>query len=298
MSFIPLINNSKNIISTEASIKYFITQALASTILLLSLLLLSSNLPYNIVEYSATIIFNSALLTKMGAAPFHFWFPEVIVGLDWNNALILLTLQKIAPITLIMYNIDINFFSIIIIFCIIIRGIIGINQISLRKILAYSSINHIGWILRSIIFTETIWIWYFIVYALTTIIIIYILKINNISYLKQLFITLKNQPITKFLLILNFISLGGLPPFIGFFPKWITIQAIIINNYIIVSVIIIVITLITLFFYIRITFSTIVLSANEINFFNSIKKNSFVFLLLNFITLSGLIYCTLIFNYI
>nr|ANJ70433.1 NADH dehydrogenase subunit 2 [Helochares sp. BMNH1425100] len=296
LSFIPLMNNSKNMMSTESSIKYFVTQALASTILLFSLIMMSMNSTMWMINESSTMMFNSALLTKMGAAPFHFWFPEVIEGLSWSNSLILLTWQKIAPMVMLMYNLNTSFMAIIIVFCMIIGGVMGINQISLRKILAYSSINHIGWMIASMMFMETIWIYYFLVYALMTFNIIYILNKQNIFFLKQLFNSMKNQHIMKTFFMMNFLSLGGLPPFIGFLPKWITIQLMIQNSFIMIAVVMIVTTLITLFFYIRISLSTLVLSANEINFFVHNKQANFNIIVVNFLTVFGLVYCTMIFN--
>lgn len=234
----------------------------------------------------------------MGAAPFHFWFPEVIEGLNWINSLLLLTWQKIAPIIIIIYNNQPLIFNFIIISCILVRGILGLNQVRLRKILAYSSINHIGWIIAALTFSENIWLFYFLTYTIITLNIVIIINLTNTFTLKQLFTIINNKPILKIFFILNFISLGGLPPFLGFFPKWITIQTIVINRSLILPLIIIVITLMTLFFYIRITFSTILLSSQntKIQIHNSEQYWSII--TFNFITIIGLIICTLTFNLI
>nr|YP_010373903.1 NADH dehydrogenase subunit 2 [Coomaniella copipes]UPI13471.1 NADH dehydrogenase subunit 2 [Coomaniella copipes] len=303
LSIIPLMNNNKNLFSTEASLKYFITQAVASAILLFSIILIMSkvNIQYEKnLEYPLLLMLNSSLLTKMGAAPFHFWFPEVIEGLSWFNSFILLTWQKIAPMALLMYNMSLkNFLSFIIIFCMLIGGIVGLNQTSLRKILAYSSINHIGWMISSMIFFQNIWIYYFLIYSLITVNIILIFGLLNVFYIKQLFSSLNSNKTVKLFFILNFLSLGGLPPFLGFLPKWMTIQALVESNLITLALIMIIFTLITLFFYIRVTFTSLLLSTTETsllsensNFFNKI------IIILNFISLSSLIYCTMILNWI
>nr|ALO76990.1 NADH deshydrogenase subunit 2 [Sternolophus sp. STE01] len=294
MSIIPLMNNSKNMMATEASIKYFITQALASTILLFSIIGMSMFLPYQ--QESLTMTFNSALFTKMGAAPFHFWFPEVMEGLNWMNSMILLTWQKIAPMVLLTYNINMTFFSLIIICSMMISGIMGLNQISLRKILAYSSINHIGWMIGALMYLETTWTIYFTIYSIITINIVLILNKFNIFFLKQLFGIFNNNQNMKILFILNFMSLGGLPPFLGFFPKWITIQTMVNNNSFMLTTIMIILTLITLYFYMRITFSTILLSSNELKFFKTPEQSNFLITTFNIISILSLIYCTMIFN--
>lgn len=251
---------------------------------------------YSNLEISYMLILNSALLTKLGAAPFHAWFPEVIEGLNWINSLILLTWQKIAPIILIMYNFKISlFFRSIIIISSIIGGIYGINQIRIRKIIAFSSINHIAWILASIINIKTIWFSYFIIYSLISLRIILICQILNIFYLNQIFLTLNSNKLIKIFFIINFISLGGLPPFLGFLPKWLTIINLINNNFYFLRFILIVFSLITLFFYIRITLSTLTVSSRETILKIRIINNYFL-IFINLITLLSLILCTRILN--
>nr|ARH54676.1 NADH dehydrogenase subunit 2 [Tachinus subterraneus] len=300
LSVIPLMNSTKNILSSEASLKYFITQAIASTILLFAIIMMSNNLMIiKNINNSLIIIFNSALLTKMGAAPFHFWFPEVMEGLSWMNCLILLTWQKIAPMIIIMYNMNFTmFFSMIIMFCMLISGILGLNQVSLRKILAYSSINHIAWMLSSMLFMETLWMYYFMIYSLISLNIILMFKIMNIYYMKQLFNSLNKNIIIKFFFIMNFLSLGGLPPFIGFLPKWLTIQSLIDNNFYFLTMLMILMTLLTLFYYMRITFSTFTLSMNENNYNIFVKMNYSLIIFINFLSLMSLILLTLMFNFI
>nr|YP_010491813.1 NADH dehydrogenase subunit 2 [Tolmerinus auronotatus]UWM92586.1 NADH dehydrogenase subunit 2 [Tolmerinus auronotatus] len=298
LSIIPLMNSNKNILSTEASIKYFITQALASTILLFAIIMFSQNM---FLEFNNKIllIFNSALLTKMGAAPFHFWFPEIMDGLMWINCFIILTWQKIAPMVILIYNLNFpQFFFMIIIFSMMISGILGFNQTSIRKIIAYSSINHIAWMISSMFVLEMIWIYYFIIYTFISMNIIFIFLILNVFFTKQLFISMNKNSIIKFFYIMNFLSLGGLPPFIGFFPKWMTIESLIMNKYYLLSFFMVILTLFTLFYYIRLMFSTLILNMNEINYFIPHKINQFWIMFSNFIMIISLLTCTILFDFI
>nr|QPN54172.1 NADH dehydrogenase subunit 2 [Serica sp. NS-2020] len=299
LSIIPLMSNTDNLMTSEATMKYFITQALASTILLFSIITLSLNFMYNLeLTLYLSLLLNSSLLTKMGAAPFHFWFPEVMMGLSWINSTIMLTGQKIAPMVLLIYsNKTLTYLSLSIISCMMISGIMGNNQTNLRKIMAYSSINHVGWMLASLMFMESIWLFYFLVYSLITINITSIFKILNIFHLKQLFMFMNNNFMIKLFFILNFLSLSGLPPFLGFLPKWLTIQTMINNNLMSLTFIMIISTLMTIFFYIQITYSTMLLQMNEINYAISFK-NSFILMALNLISLAGLITMTILFNLI
>nr|ARH53961.1 NADH dehydrogenase subunit 2 [Orsodacne cerasi] len=298
LSIIPLLSNDKNIYPSESALKYFITQALASTILLFSIIMsmnLSEFIPQN-SNYFMLMMMNSSLLTKMGAAPFHAWFPEVMEGLNWMNCLLMLTWQKIAPMILLMYNCTMTFFlSCIIIISSLISGILGLNQVSLRKILAYSSINHISWMLASMLQNNSILFVYFCIYSIISINIVMIFYNLNIFHMKQLFNCLNFNKNLKFFFILNFLSLGGLPPFLGFFPKWLTVNSLIQNNFIFISLMLIVFTLITLFFYMRITFSTMVINTNETLLSKEVKSN-FIVIFTNFLSLTGLISCTLLFN--
>nr|QNP09623.1 NADH dehydrogenase subunit 2 [Ochthebius sp. IBE<ESP> AN104] len=297
LSIIPLMTNSKNLLNNESTIKYFITQALASTILLFSMILMSSKIIYN-WENNLNMIFNTSLLTKMGTAPFHFWFPEVMEGLNWFNCLLLLTWQKLTPMVLLLYNNNMMiFFSIIIMISMLVSGIMGLNQISLRKILAYSSINHMAWMISSFLFMENIWLMYYIVYFITNINIILIFKYFNIYYLKQLFMNLNQNKILKIFFIMNFLSLGGLPPFLGFMPKWLTINILIQNNLILLTLLMVIMTLLTLYFYMRITFSSLMINMNEINFSMKYQFKSFNLMMMNFLILMSLIISTFIFNF-
>nr|YP_010443336.1 NADH dehydrogenase subunit 2 [Sophrops subrugatus]UTE83864.1 NADH dehydrogenase subunit 2 [Sophrops subrugatus] len=299
LSIIPLMSDTKNMMASEAALKYFITQALASTLLLFSIIMLSLNIPYtlNMSEYFSLIL-NTALLTKMGAAPFHFWFPEVMEGLSWNISLIMLTWQKIAPMALLTYfNQNTTYLILAIIFSMMISGMMGLNQTSLRKILAYSSINHIGWMMSTLLVSETIWYYYFIIYTIITINIVLIFKTLNIFHLKQLFISMNYNYLVKFFFVLNFLSLGGLPPFLGFLPKWLTIQTLVQNQMMTISVLMIIMTLMTLYFYLRITFTTLTLKTNEISYYNHPPVSNFLMLTFNFIALISLIFSTILFNF-
>nr|ARH53701.1 NADH dehydrogenase subunit 2 [Anostirus castaneus] len=303
LSIIPLMHNSSNILSAESSIKYFIVQSIASTIILLSIIsmMMKSNLLSNMNFQSMFLLsMNSSLLTKMGMAPFHFWFPEVMEGLDWMNCLLILTWQKIAPMVLLMYNMKfIMFMSIIILSSMIISGIMGVNQVSLRKILAYSSINHMGWMISTMMIMETIWMYYFLIYTIISINLILILKTLKIFFLNQLFQSLNSSIMTKMFFILNFLSLSGIPPFLGFMPKWLTIQALLQNKMIFMPTIMIVLTLITVFMYIRITLSTLLMNMNELNWNKKLSTNkfkNFILAMINFLSISSLVIITMMFN--
>nr|YP_010710223.1 NADH dehydrogenase subunit 2 [Dyscolus oopteroides]WCS91672.1 NADH dehydrogenase subunit 2 [Dyscolus oopteroides] len=303
LSFIPLLKSKNNSYSTESSIKYFLIQALASTIFLFSILtiMMTNNLISDILNINVFMMMtiNSSLLLKMGAAPFHFWFPEIIEGMNWMNSLVLMTWQKIAPMMLLSYTIKYsNYIIFIIIMSTLIGSIGGLNQTSLRKIMAYSSINHLGWMVSSFLNSEMIWIMYFFMYSFISVTLIYMMNYFKIFHLKQMYSFMNKNPIIKFSLLLNLLSLGGLPPFLGFLPKWMLIQYLS-SNYMYLLFFMIMMTLITLFFYLRIAYTSLILSHNELNYnilMNSNMKTNMIMAMLSFISINGLILCTIFFN--
>nr|YP_009441773.1 NADH dehydrogenase subunit 2 [Tetratoma fungorum]AOY39318.1 NADH dehydrogenase subunit 2 [Tetratoma fungorum] len=298
LSIIPLFNSTKNMFSSESSLKYFLTQAMASLVLLFSIILMMSQTEFisPSMNSSFMMLLNSALLMKLGAAPFHFWFPEVMEGLNWNNCLILLTWQKIAPMILIMNNpLNVKFMVIIILVSLIISSLMSLNQISLRKILTFSSINHIAWMISTMMTSFSIWLLYFVIYSMITLNIILIFNYTNSFYLKQIINSVNYNKTLKFTLMLNFMSLAGLPPFIGFIPKWLTINWMIYNNFYLVAFMLTISTSIILFVYMRIIFSSLLISHFEPKM-SQIKINNFWMILINTFTLTSFIIMVLFIN--
>nr|YP_010285488.1 NADH dehydrogenase subunit 2 [Cerogria popularis]UKS07062.1 NADH dehydrogenase subunit 2 [Cerogria popularis] len=296
LSFIPLMSDKGNIFLSESSMKYFIIQSVGSMMVLMSALIMIYCNEFIIpLMNSIILIMNSALLMKLGSAPFHFWFPEVMEGLNWVNCLILLSWQKIAPFILIMNNkMNINFLVFIILFCLLISMIMSFNQTSLRKILTFSSINNIAWMLCSIQCSYSIWLIYFLMYSLMTLSLVLLFNYLNINYFNQIFILPSKNFMIKLMLILNFLSLGGLPPFIGFFPKWIVVYNMNLINLEFLSFVMIMFSLVILYVYIRMMFSSLTLMSTEMKLELTFSFQSFIFL--NFMFLISLFFMTLLFN--
>nr|YP_010227839.1 NADH dehydrogenase subunit 2 [Cryptocercus pudacuoensis]UDD86625.1 NADH dehydrogenase subunit 2 [Cryptocercus pudacuoensis] len=277
MSFIPLMSNNKNTYTTESSLKYFIIQAMASSFLLFIIMMKVLMEDMFTMEYNDinTMIIMTPLLLKSGAAPFHWWFPSVMEGMSWMNCLLLMTMQKMAPMVLISYVMKMNLFSSIIILTSTIVGAIGgLNQLSIRKILTYSSINHTGWMLAALMINENMWIMYFAIYSMLTMTIVMIIKPFNTSFINQTLLINKEMNTMKFLMFTTLLSMGGLPPFLGFLPKWIIIQMMIINNMNSIMTTMVVMSLLTLYFYLRISYSSFMVLHIEPKWNISYYKNS------------------------
>nr|UPY81524.1 NADH dehydrogenase subunit 2 [Exhyalanthrax sp.] len=301
LSFIPLMSNTKNLMSSESSLKYFLVQALASSVLLFSVMM--SMLKFNMVEMSnpsqlMEMAIISSLLMKAGATPFHFWFPGVMEGLTWVNSLILMTWQKMAPLMLISYLFIKSFMIYPIILSALVGSMGGLNQTSLRKLMAFSSINHIGWMLAAMMSDENLWLIYFIMYTLLSSTLIFMFNTYKVFHFNQLFsFFIPSKPL-KFTMFMNMLSLGGLPPFLGFLPKWLVIQLLTNNNQILLMFIMTMFTLITLFFYMRMTFAAFMLNYYENSWITLSEINPTqltIYSILSFLSIGGLALLSLLY---
>uniref|UniRef100_UPI00315D49BD NADH dehydrogenase subunit 2 n=1 Tax=Synanthedon bicingulata TaxID=3138307 RepID=UPI00315D49BD len=298
LSFIPLISSSKNLLSSEASLKYFLIQSIASINFLFMILLNLTFLKNTFyIENLNSIMINSSLLMKMGSVPFHFWFINIIEGLSWMNCFILMTWQKITPIILLSYYFNYYFLIFFLILNSIIGAIGGINQTSLRKLMTFSSINNLSWMIFSIIISENLWIMYMITYSLMISILCYMFYIFNLFFFNQIYF-LNSNFLFKIFFFFNFLSLGGSPPFLGFFPKWMVINFLIYNENFLLTFIFITMSLITLYFYIRILYSSMLFNYFKLKWFNFMFKfnfNYYFMSIFSFISLGGMIFSTMMF---
>nr|URX53059.1 NADH dehydrogenase subunit 2 [Comatermes perfectus] len=302
MSFIPLMSSQENIYTTEASLKYFLVQAMASSTLLFLVVMkaLVNQNPLEIDESSyTTYMIMTPLLLKTGAAPLHWWFPSVMEGLSWMNCLLMMTVQKIAPMMLISYLMSTKPMSLMVILTSVTVGAVGgMNQTSLRKILTYSSINHTGWMLAAMLGGDNLWIVYFSLYVLLTSTVTIISKAYNISFINQV-MSVNKKVVVKFTLFITLLSLGGLPPFIGFLPKWIVIQMLITNNMSFIMTMMVMMSLVTLYYYLRVCYSSLMVMQEETKYsMQTHTKNKAIMygVILASVSMTGLIACTMIVN--
>nr|YP_009255523.1 NADH dehydrogenase subunit 2 [Grimothea gregaria]AND82237.1 NADH dehydrogenase subunit 2 [Grimothea gregaria] len=283
LSFIPLIISNGTRYSSEAALKYFLIQALGSSLIIFSssALLFSSNL--------FSIILAASLLLKLGAAPFHFWFPQIIEGMLWPQAAILMTIQKVAPIFLLSYLMDYHNIFIIMLISSIMSAVVGavggVNQMSLRKIMAFSSINHMAWMLMASLISEYLVFFYFVFYCLMSLSVIMIFFLQQSFHFNHLINQSNLNPSMKVITFMSLLSLGGLPPFTGFFPKWILIQEMVNFKLLYPLVILLISTLVTLYYYLRISISFMNMSAIKLKPSVLQKKSFFLnmpmFLMMN-----------------
>nr|AAS57496.1 NADH dehydrogenase subunit 2 [Natrix maura] len=262
LSMTPVISKPNHPRATEAATKYYLTQTIASTAMLFSATmnaLNTSNWEMHLTSKPATTIITLALLMKMAAAPFHFWLPEVSQGTSTMTTLTILTWQKIAPL-IVLLNTNNQTSTPLILSCatlsITIGGLGGLNQTQLRKLMAFSSIAHTGWILATLPTAPNISLLTFTLYIMTTIPIFLTINITSSSTMKDIGTTWPTAPTTMLLLSMTILSLGGLPPTTGFMPKWLILNKMISLNMTIEATLMALTSLLSLYVYMRLMYMT------------------------------------------
>ncbi|YP_089591.1 NADH dehydrogenase subunit 2 (mitochondrion) [Rhinatrema bivittatum] len=261
LAIIPMMTQHPHPRTTEAATKYFLTQATASALILFSSLTNAwSTGQWEIKEMTppASNMLTIALAMKLGLAPMHFWLPEVIQGLDLTTGLILSTWQKIAPMALLYLtsaSLNTTLLTILALASTLLGGWGGLNQTQLRKILAYSSIAHLGWMVIIMPFSPILAMLNFTIYVTLTSTLFLTMKATNTTKINTLTMTWTKTPVLATLSALTLLSLGGLPPMTGFVPKWLILQELTKQNLAPTAMMIAFSALLGLFFYLRLTYT-------------------------------------------
>ncbi|WP_425183386.1 proton-conducting transporter membrane subunit, partial [Mesomycoplasma ovipneumoniae] len=172
----------------------------------------------------ASLLITIALAIKLGIATFQFLVPEVTQGIPLSSGLILLTWQKLAPMSVlyqILPSINLDLILTLSILSITIGGWGGLNQTQLRKIIAYSSIDHIGWITAVLLYNPTITILNLNIYIIITSTIFTLFIANSTTTTLSLSHTWNKATNKTILVLITLLSIGGHTPLSGFIPKWI-----------------------------------------------------------------------------
>nr|ABY48669.1 NADH dehydrogenase subunit 2 [Xantusia bolsonae] len=263
LAILPIISKNHHPRSTEAMTKYFLTQAAASAMILFASTLNAWHSgQWNIMQLTtepAPTMLTLALAMKLGLAPAHFWLPEVLQGSTIMTALIITTWQKLAPMTILIMiyqNLPTMILLMIGVTSSLWGGWAGLNQTQLRKIMAYSSIAHLGWIYIAISMHKTITILTLIIYILLTSTIFLSMSTSHSKTMKDLSTTWTLSPTITTFMLLTLLSLGGLPPLTGFLPKWLILQELTTHHLTPIATILAFSALLSLFFYLRISYTT------------------------------------------
>nr|AER92671.1 NADH dehydrogenase subunit 2 [Brookesia brygooi] len=261
LSILVIIMQPKHPRAAEASIKYFLVQTIASALMMFSGTLNAMqtgqwDISQLTNKYASTTLM-LAMLMKMGAMPIYFWLPEVMQGTTMKTAMIIATWQKIAPISLLFSTFNNMPQKIMItlgIMSTMVGGVGGINQTQLRKLMAYSSLTNLGWMMVIFPISPNIAMLSIFIYILMSIPTFFLMEKMTLKTLQDMTTAWTTSTTANIMLTLMFLSLSGLPPLTGFAPKLLILNKLVMENFIPIATMMAIMSLLNLFFYMRTTY--------------------------------------------
>nr|YP_009711051.1 NADH dehydrogenase subunit 2 [Vespula flaviceps]QGI24277.1 NADH dehydrogenase subunit 2 [Vespula flaviceps] len=281
---------SKNFKST---FNFFIIQSISS-LMLIMLMMIKNDFYFN-TTFNLLLILVFSL--KLGLFPFFFWPPLINMNLNWMLIFIMSTSQKLIPLLILnsFFN-QINnptlMYTIIslTISSSLITTIMNYNETNFKKILTYSSTNHLSWMIFILMFDSSMFYLYFFIYFLSMIFLCLIFnKFNINSFFDLMKFQFFNYNKINFIISLNFLIISALPPFLTFMIKINSIKVMIENYSLFSSLSLTLISIFTLIFYMNIIVKLNMMSMMKTKFFHSynfnIKFNFFSSIFLSFLSL-------------
>ena len=276
--------NRDQLKSSEAGLKYFVLSALSSGLLLYGCSLIygftgSTNFnvistQFNTNEYAITfgiVFILVGLAFKISAVPFHMWAPDVYEGSPTSVTLFFTMVPKIAALTVFIRFLYVPFLNLIdqwqmiLVFLSIASMLFGaiaaIGQKNLKRLIAYSSISHIGYALAGLatgsnegIQSSVIYMTIYIIMNLGFFSCLLMMKRNNIYYeqIDDLSGLSKNHPLLSISLLIILFSLAGIPPLAGFFAKFYIFKSVIEQSMYFLAIVGLLSTVVAAFYYLRI----------------------------------------------
>ena len=274
----------------EAALKYFVLGAIASGLLLygmsmiygitgnLDIAQIASFASLASLEPQETLILNFGLVFlvigvafKLGAVPFHMWVPDVYQGSPTSVTMFLSTVPKIAAVALLVrllidglsdfqhYWADL--FMILAVLSIAVGSLVALTQVNIKRMLAYSTISHIGFVLLGFVTgvlegygSAIFYVFVYILMSLAAFGSIIVLnrsgfEADQISDFRGLS---KHSPWFALIMLAVMLSMAGVPPFIGFYSKLFILQQVVSEGYVILAVIAVIFAVISAYYYLQI----------------------------------------------
>nr|AIF79955.1 NADH dehydrogenase subunit 2 [Cnemaspis pseudomcguirei] len=264
LSILPIIMKPNHPRATEATTKYFLIQTTAAAMILFAGALNTWqtgqwSITHTPAPYTITIL-TAALMLKLGLAPVHLWYPDVLQGATMSTALILSTWQKIAPLALLLMisnHLSPSALLTLGLLSALVGGWLGLNQTQVRKILAASSIAHMGWLISALALSRPLMTLTLLIYLTTTITVFSHMNTTDTKTIPDISTTWAHSPPLLLTTMLALISLSGLPPTTGFMPKWLILKDMAAMKLAPLALILLLASLPSLFFYLRMMYLTI-----------------------------------------
>nr|QHD26830.1 NADH dehydrogenase subunit 2 [Hemifusus tuba] len=299
IGFLPMLVYQKSVSESQSAVKYFIVQALGSSFLIFgSLIMFSMSFTWdtgaamNNLSILGLVVLMSGLCIKLGLFPFHYWLPGVMAGLSWFSCLLLATWQKFAPLFLVVCLMELNkSYLMPLVLCMLsigsalVGGFGGMNQTQIRALLAYSSIGHLGWMAFAIMHSEWAMKLYLGIYVLINMSLFFSLWYADSGSMKNIY-NLKTPSSMQLSLMLLLLSLGGLPPLLGFTSKWVVITSGSESSWALIIFALILGSLMSLFYYLSLFFSIFLSNLKKLSL-GELGHNNMLIVSINVMNLLG-----------
>nr|ADU55111.1 NADH dehydrogenase subunit 2 [Dosidicus gigas] len=266
MGFLPLMNIKGKTLEAEASMKYFIIQSMSSSILIISSVLMYNNTlswysMFTDSTFSLMIILS--LVLKLGGAPLHFWMPSIAKQMSWSILFMMLTWQKLAPLLMLsLVNSNLMVVMLISMASTVVGSIMALNQTNIQLIMTYSSISHLGWMLSMITINSSLTMMYFFNYIMIS---MPLMNMLSMTLGNHLFMLTQQTKMNNMIPISLILSLGGLPPLLGFMSKLIILISLIEMKLMMLAMFMFVGTLISLYFYLNMSLMLMIKSYKNLH---------------------------------
>nr|WOW98944.1 NADH dehydrogenase subunit 2 [Borysthenes sp. 1 WQW-2023a] len=249
-TFMPLMTTNKMI---DQPMKYFIIQSTSSFTILLAVMYSSTNQKTMLEQKILMLGFSM----KLGMSPFHFWMPSIMSKLNWNKCIMLISIMKIPPMLMCSSISSVKTMIPVISLSMIIGSIEGLKQTTLKKILAFSAISNSAWMLMAFMLSKITATVFTSIYTMINVSLIVTTKKLSLIQINQVSMKTKKE---KLSMTLNMMSMAGLPPLMGFFPKWIILSEMMTLSKLLSSIMIST-SIISMYFYMRISFNSMMTSS-------------------------------------
>nr|YP_001837110.1 NADH dehydrogenase subunit 2 [Walchia hayashii]BAG24166.1 NADH dehydrogenase subunit 2 [Walchia hayashii] len=277
ISFISLMkSNSMN----EGMMIYFLTQSFGSMMILMSMMETNSS---NTESTQNKMMITLGITIKLGMIPFHQWFIKMGEMTTMKELMMLFTIQKAAPLIVLSWNPQNYMMMIIIMMSMMMSLFLQMSQTSMKMLLTYSSIFQTSWISMISMINIKILMMYYMIYSITLMMVM-----KEMKKTKTFFLT-KQTKSFNINLSINMVSMSGIPPLLGFIPKWMTLKMLIKEKSMMtLAMSMIIMSVVSFFIYFQIFFTMWMKKKSKFKPMKKMKPTSIMQILIPILTIVAL----------